>query len=135
MDAALARARDRAGGEPGSGRGGTGTGIGIGAGGGTGGAVMAPEFVAYYGLMLERIRDAWVWTGRRPDLEVTVGFRVGANGTLSDIRVVRPSGDRSYDASVMRALRGASPLPPPPAAYRRDFGDVELVFQPADLEG
>ena len=139
MDAALERARALAAGgdsEGGAGFGGTGAGSGAGGGSGSGvGAPMDPEFAAYYGLMLGRIREAWVWTGRRPDLKVTVGFRVGSDGVLSGLRVVERSGDRTYDSSVLRALRGASPLPPPPAAYRRDFSDVELIFQPADLEG
>ena len=89
--------------------------------------------MAYYGLMLERIRDAWVWGGRRPELAVTVGFKVGAAGSLSAIRVVEHSGDSSYDASVLRALRAVDPLSPPPVRYRRDFADVELIFRPADL--
>ncbi len=43
------------------------------------------------------------------------------------------SGDPSYDASVERAVKRASPLGPPPVAYRKDFADVELTFRPADL--
>ena len=83
--------------------------------------------------MLERIRDAWVWAGRRPDLSVTVGFAVSDQGGLSRIRVVEASSDPSYDASVLRALRAVRVLPPPPLAFRRDFRDVELVFRPSDL--
>ncbi|MGH7829264.1 MAG: TonB C-terminal domain-containing protein, partial [Candidatus Binatia bacterium] len=45
------------------------------------------------------------------------------------------SGDASYDDSVVRALKRASPLPPPPESYRKDFMDVELTFQPKDLGG
>ena len=114
---------------PGSGAGGSGAG---GSGGGTASA-RPPEFLAYYSLMLDRIRDAWVWAGRRPDLSVTVGFGVSDKGVLSQIRVVKPSSDAGYDASVLRALRAVRMLPPPPIAFRRDFGDVELVFRPADL--
>lgn len=128
MNAALDRARLGQGGGPG-------VGGGAGTGSGSVGVALDPEFAAYYGLMLERIRDAWFWPGRRPDLTVTVGFGVGAKGRLSDIRIVKRSRDRSYDGSVLRALRAVDPLPPPPLAFRRDFADVELVFHPADLEG
>jgi colicin import membrane protein len=131
MAAALNRVRQ---GRAGSGAG-TGADSGGGVGHGSGGTAMDPEFAAYYGLMLERIRDAWFWPGRRPNLKVTVGFRVGVQGRLTGIRVVQDSGDRSYDGSVLRALRAVNPLPPPPTAYRRDFADVELIFHPADLEG
>ena len=110
--------------------GGNGPGTG---GDGVGGPVRPPAFMAYYSLMLDRIRDAWVWAGRRPDLSVTVGFGISAQGVLSQIRVVKASSDPGYDASVLRALRAVRVLPAPPTAFRRDFGDVELVFRPADL--
>ena len=112
---------------------GTGPGSGSGTGSGAGGSARPPEFVAYYSLMLDRIRDAWVWAGRRPDLAVTVGFGVSDQGTLSQIRIVKGSSDAGYDASVLRALRAVRVLPAPPIAFRRDFRDVQLVFRPADL--
>ena len=142
MSRSLEKARDRAGAATAGGgngvSGGTGSGSGgsgLGGSGGSGGSGPArpPEFVAYYSLMLERIRDAWVWAGRRPDLSVTVGFAVSDQGGLSRIRVVEASSDPSYDASVLRALRAVRVLPPPPLAFRRDFRDVELVFRPSDL--
>jgi len=145
MSRSLEKARDRAGGATAAGgdggSGGTGSGgggSGLGGSGGSGGSAGSgparpPEFVAYYSLMLDRIRDAWVWAGRRPDLSVTVGFAVSDQGGLSRIRVVEASSDPGYDASVLRALRAVRVLPPPPLAFRRDFRDVELVFRPSDL--
>lgn len=137
MSRSLEKARDRAGGATVAGGDGGSGGIGSGRGGSGGsagsGPARPPEFVAYYSLMLDRIRDAWVWAGRRPDLSVTVGFAVSDQGGLSRIRVVEASSDPSYDASVLRALRAVRVLPPPPLAFRRDFRDVELVFRPSDL--
>jgi TonB family protein len=64
---------------------------------------------------------------------VTVHFRIGPEGEIGDVRLERPSADATYDESVLRAVREASPLPPPPAAHQRDFGDVRLTFRPGDL--
>ena len=109
----------------------------IGMGGpGRGGAgeVRGAEFLLYYNQMLARIREAWVYTGGATTAEVKVHFRINDDGSVAELRVVQPSGDSAYDASVLRAVRGASPMAPPPAKYRTDFADVELTFQPGDLK-
>lgn len=108
--------------------------IGIGPGRGGAGEVRGVEFLLYYNQMLARIRDAWVYTGGATTAEVKVRFRIQDDGSVIDLRVTQPSGDGPYDASVVRAVRGASPLAPPPEKYRADFADVELTFQPGDLK-
>jgi colicin import membrane protein len=107
----------------------------LGQGGTGGGIVKGLEFIMYRNRMLELIRDRWAWVGKKIDLEVTVKFGVLQSGEIFGLRLVKASGDRSYDDSVVRAVRGASPLPPPPQNYRRDFMDVELTFRPKDLSG
>jgi TonB family protein len=108
--------------------------IGMGPGAGGAGKVRGLEFLLYYNQMIARIRGAWAWAGGKPNLVVRVRFRILEDGSIADLRVTEPSGDGSYDASVLRAVRAVSPLAPPPAAYRNDFSDVELTFQPADLQ-
>jgi len=119
----------------GAGVGGAGSGTGgFGTGGGAGGALRGADFLLYYNEMIGRIRDAWVWVGGSADLEVEVGFRVTPAGDIVGIRTVRPSGDRSYDESVLRALRTVRNLGPPPERHRETFSQVQLTFRPADLE-
>ena len=105
---------------------------GLGAGGGI---VRAMEFVIYRNEMLDRIKERWTWIGKRTDLEVTVGFGVSVGGEIFGLKLLKSSGDRSYDESVVRAVRGASPLPRPPARYAREFAEVELVFRPESADG
>jgi len=107
----------------------------LGSGGSGGGIVKGIEFVRYYSAMLQKIRDSWTWVGKRSDLEVTVRFGIQENGEVVALRIVRNSGDASYDDSVFRAVRKVSPLPSPPESYRKDFMDVELTFRPKDLGG
>ncbi len=107
-----------------------------GAGSGNGGAlVRGMEFVAYRNGMLGRIKERWTWIGKRRDLKVTVGFGIGVDGEIFGLRLLKSSGDLSYDESVIRAVRGASPLPPPPPRHAREFAQVELVFRPAAEDG
>jgi len=105
-----------------------------GQGPGGGGQVRGLKFVAYYTKMLARIKGRWTWLGDRSDLQVTVRFSILPSGDIANLRLVERSGDATYDASVQRAIKGASPFAPPPEAYQRDFADVELTFRPADLE-
>lgn len=107
----------------------------VGAGGRGGGIVKGVEFIVYYNQMRRLIRDRWTWVGKRSDLEVTVRFGIQENGEIVGLKIVQNSGDPSYDDSVFRAVRRASPLPPPPESYRKDFMDVELMFRPKDLGG
>ena len=107
----------------------------IGAGGRGGGIVRPAEFLIYYNQMLRLIRAKWTWVGRRSDLEVTVRFGIQENGEIVGLKILQRSGDPSYDDSVVRAVRGANPLPAPPENHRKEFTDVELMFRPKDLGG
>ena len=107
----------------------------IGPGGQGGGIAKGVDFIIYYNRMRYVIRERWTWVGKRSDLEVTVHFGIRDNGEIVGVKVVQGSGDPSYDDSVFRAIHRASPLPPPPENYRKDFMDVELTFRPKDLGG
>lgn len=107
----------------------------IGSGGRGGGIIKGVDFILYYNQMRRLIRERWTWVGKRSDLEVTVRFGIQENGEVVGLKMVQSSGDLSYDDSVSRAIRRASPLPPPPESYRKDFMDVELTFRPKDLGG
>jgi colicin import membrane protein len=112
---------------------GTGEGEGaaaLGQGGRGGGVVKGIEFISYRNKVLSIIRDNWAWPGQRSDLKVTVKFAIKDTGEIIGVKVVQPSGDPSYDESVLRAVRKSSPLPAPPESYRKDFSDVELNFLP-----
>jgi TolA protein len=107
--------------------------IGFGPGSVPGGRSVGEAYIRYYEAMISRIRAAWVWPGAAKDLEAQVQFNILANGDIAEVRIVRASGDSSYDASVERAVRAVSPLDPPPEEYREEFRLVELTFRPDDL--
>jgi TonB family protein len=66
-------------------------------------------------------------------LKVTVHFGIRENGEIIGLKIVQASGDRTYDESVLRALRKSNPLPPPPESHRSDFMDYTITFTPKDL--
>ncbi len=141
IQSAVERVKDRTQQKEGKAEGGSaGPGEGPGAasageGGRGGGVVKGIEFVAYQNRMLSVIKERWAWVGRRSDLSVDVRFSIQENGEITGLRIVSRSGDPSFDDSVFRAVSKASPLPPPPENYRKDFSDVLLTFRPKDLGG
>jgi colicin import membrane protein len=58
--------------------------------------------------------------------EVQVRLRILPGGEVLEATVVKPSGNRAYDAAIERAIRSAQPLPVPPP-------DSELFPQFRDL--
>jgi colicin import membrane protein len=107
---------------------------GIGAGGRGGpGIVKGMDFIIYQNRMLSTIKENWAWVGQRSNLRVVVHFGIKENGEIVGLKIVQPSGDPSYDESVLRAVKKSSPLAAPPESYRKDFADVELTFRPRDL--
>jgi len=105
----------------------------LGAGGRGGGVVKGMEFIIYQNQMLSSIKDNWAWVGQKSNLKVVVHFSIKDSGEITGLKIVQPSGDPSYDESVLRAVKKSSPLPPPPEGSRKDFADVELTFRPKDL--
>jgi colicin import membrane protein len=100
----------------------------VGQGEGAGGTVMGVEYLLYYNLLQKRIKENWAWAGTDHSLEAMVRFNITEAGDVQNVRITHSSGDRSFDASVERAVRALNPLPPPPDAYRKQFADVEVPF-------
>jgi colicin import membrane protein len=106
----------------------------LGPGGRGGGVVKGMDFIIYQNRMLSTIKDNWAWVGgQKSNLRVVVRFSIKDNGEIAGLKIVQPSGDPSYDESVLRAVKKSSPLPAPPETVRKDFADVELSFRPKDL--
>ena len=105
----------------------------LGPGGRGGGVVKGMDYIVYQNRMLSTIKDNWAWVGQKSSLRVVVHFNIKDNGEIVGLRIVQPSGDPSYDESVLRAVKKSSPLPAPPETVRQDFAEVELSFRPKDL--
>jgi len=85
----------------------------------------------YYFLMLREINEKW-WLnsggnsggGRGAVVELVVA----RNGTIVDRALVRSSGDRAFDRTIIAALDRANPLPPLPADFKPDYFRAPLRF-------
>ena len=105
----------------------------VGGAGMGGGEVRPPEFFKYRDLLLSRIKEAWRWYDTSAAHITQIAFELQPDGTAKNVRIVRGSGDSSYDVSVVRAVMKASPFPPPPpSVYEKYFKSVTTTFDPRE---
>jgi len=133
--AAAERWRTRGGG----GMGGTDAGSGpIGAGAegkGGGGQLVGLEFLAYRQQVINAIKERWTNVIGRPGLVASVFFEIAPDGEVSGVRLQQSSGNAAYDASALRAVQHASPLPAPPSRYANEFREFVIEFHSEERGG
>ncbi|MCD6418994.1 TonB C-terminal domain-containing protein [bacterium] len=84
----------------------------------------------YLNLIMTKIANNWLNPlrgGRK--MSVTIYFRIQKNGTVSDVKVEKKSGNSLLDQSALRAVLASSPLPPLPESYSGDFLGVHFEFE------
>jgi protein TonB len=94
------------------------------------GIPVSPEVMAWMRRAKVHVTRAWVLAPgfRTESLTTEIRVRLNAGGQVLGTRVVRRSGNPWFDESVERAIKKASPLPPPPEADEWLF-----VFRPEDV--
>jgi protein TonB len=61
---------------------------------------------------------------------VTVSFTILADGSVTDIKVVQPSGVFTLDLAAQRAISSAAPFGPLPKNYGTDRYPIQALFKP-----
>jgi len=95
-----------------------------------GGLVRGLEFIMYTEQVKRRVKESWIVAEQKPGLSATVRFGIQPDGEVFAVELVKPSGDNAFDQSVVRAVKKANPLPPPPQTYQQEFATqkVEVTF-------
>lgn len=113
-----------------SGKGDSSSGLPTSSGGGS--RPLDPAVQKYMLAVWERIQEAWHTPGLafKKNLETVVSIRIRKDGRIVDVDVEQRSGNRVYDESVLRVLRGIDALPPIPAALNTDSLEIGFNFHP-----
>lgn len=70
---------------------------------------------AYYKRIQDQIMEVWVFPKiNMKNLEATISITVMPNGAVIINRFEKPSGNRLFDRSALKAIHRASPMEPPP---------------------
>jgi len=92
-----------------------GTGSAPGAGGTALTAAERDQMEAYFALLAQRIREAQEKPeGLSTELVVRIEFQVYASGAIGAVKIIRSSGNRAFDDSVLKAFRSVRPVGPRP---------------------
>ncbi len=94
-------------------------GEGVGAQGTSANGPTDPAYAEYYALIKMRINKQWVLLPKLFDpnqpLSAQIEVTMDKSGEVTNIEMVKSSGNQSFDLSAKRAIEAASPLPQPPA--------------------
>jgi colicin import membrane protein len=88
---------------------------GVGTAAGAGGTALAAaerdQMDGYFALLAQRIREAQQKPeGLGSELTVRIEFQVYASGAIGAVKVIRSSGNRAFDDSVLKAIRAVRPI-------------------------
>ncbi|MCB0332371.1 MAG: cell envelope integrity protein TolA [Bdellovibrionales bacterium] len=97
-----------------------------------GGQLRPPEFFQYQKTLEYYIKSGWRWHDTSSNLRARVCFAISQSGEISDVHLCGSSGNSLYDESIIRAVRKANPLPPPPAKVYDFFKSVRFIFSPQE---
>jgi len=89
-----------------------------------------PGLSYYFTLLQYKISSSWspprIGPGRVE--RVVVSFKILRSGLIDELTVDSPSGNKLLDASAIRAIRDAVPLPPLPNLFRDESLSIQLRF-------
>lgn len=90
-----------------------------------------PDFT--YGYYLDRLLsliDAqWARPNMASGVTTVLAFRIGKDGSMSDLKVEQSSGYNAFDLAAFRAVQNAAPFPPLPRAFKHDSLGVRLIVR------
>jgi TonB family protein len=85
------------------------------------------DFGPYIEDVQKRIRSAWYPLRREKSNNCKVTFKVSRDGDVSEVKIVKSSGDKEVDAAGEKAVNSASPFEPLPPGSPCS-ADIEFTF-------
>lgn len=87
------------------------------------------EFGAYANIVRQNIAQNWRPTSQVVHgASVVINFTIHQDGSVTDVKIGKSSGNQAMDNSAQRALQDAH-LPPLPTNFPRRQADVQLTFE------
>jgi protein TonB len=87
------------------------------------------KYPVYIERMVMIISLNWFKPAQSVHTNPVVHFQIERDGTITDARIVVPSGMPYVDRAALRAVIASSPLPPLPAEYAGPHLGIQVVFE------
>lgn len=91
----------------------------------------------YHGAIMNHVTQYWAlpeFKNWNADLSAVVVVTFSKNGRIVNQFFEKRSGDSAFDQYVRKTLQDADPLPPIPAALRKNQMELGLVFRPGSIQ-
>lgn len=91
----------------------------------------------YLASVFNRLHQYWAppeYLQQNPDLTTVVVITINQDGNIANTLFESKSGDRVFDQFVSKTIDAASPMPPIPAALRKQRFEVGLRFRPGSIQ-
>jgi TonB family protein len=99
-----------------------------------GGGIVDPLMQKYHMDVLDKIKEVWrMPAASKKDWETIMVIKIRRDGTVVDIIPEKPSGNRPYDESILRAIKAAAPLPRIPTSIKEDSLELGFRFRPENM--
>jgi len=105
-----------------------------------GGATTGLRIQIYKTEVENRIKSNWAYPigianeNKRKGLEAVVVLTVSNDGTISQYRFKKRSGDPFFDESVAKAIERSNPLPPFPEGFLKNSEEIEINFNLSEFD-
>ena len=100
---------------------------------GPGGGDFTGRFPAYVDAVRNRVSSNWLQSSVDPSVRwaprTMFTFQILRDGTVTNVQLTQPSGNRSVDNSALRAILSSSPVSPLPSSYSGNTVTVEFWFE------
>ena len=94
---------------------------------------LGTRFAGYAQQIQQLVAQKWSTGDVDPRVQtaplVIATFYLMRDGAIRNLQILQRSGISSLDFSVQRAILEASPFPPIPAGFDRDYAKVEFTFE------
>jgi colicin import membrane protein len=90
----------------------------------------------YHAAIFGRLHQFWSlpeYMQKDPDLTAVVVITITKNGKIANMFFEDRSGNRMFDQFVAKTIEAASPLPPIPAAMKKQRYEIGLRFKPGSI--
>ncbi len=90
----------------------------------------------YHAAIFGRLHQFWSlpeYMKKKPDLTAVVVITILKNGQIANMFFESRSGNRVFDQFVTKTIEAASPLPPIPAAMKKQRYEIGLRFKPGSI--
>ena len=93
-------------------------------------AAAPDDFRAYLDQVRKRVESNWKYPANSDDLQATVRFNLDRAGRVSELKVTKSSGRKTFDESILEAVRAATPFPSLITVLKKsDVKEVEMIFR------